>query len=168
MDCTGRQWALMGCTGRYRAVLGCTGLYWAVLGGIGWYWAVLACTRRYWAVVEGSRHAFKYVRKVRCHACDGRTHVQWKVVQYSVSAESAIGMLLWFFETISASIFLILVGQTSSSVCKLLQRTLEGVLRHLAGFNWRHCTATLTGSSYFITSEMRFVMLFWAAGVWNF
>ena len=27
---------------------------------------------------------------MRCHACDGRTHEQWKVVQYSVWAESAI------------------------------------------------------------------------------
>ena len=24
------------------------------------------------------------MRNVRCHACDGRTHGQWKVVQYSV------------------------------------------------------------------------------------
>ena len=34
-----------------------------------------------------------YVRNVRCHACDGHTdeHTegQWKVVQYSVRAESA-------------------------------------------------------------------------------
>ena len=29
------------------------------------------------------------MRNVRCHACDERTHEQWKVVQYSVGAESA-------------------------------------------------------------------------------
>ena len=30
------------------------------------------------------------MRNVRCHACDERTDEQWKVVQYSVWAESAI------------------------------------------------------------------------------
>ena len=31
-----------------------------------------------------------YVRNVRCHACDTGTDEKWKVVQYSVWAESAI------------------------------------------------------------------------------
>ena len=29
-------------------------------------------------------YAFIYARNVRCHACDGHTDEQWKVVQYSV------------------------------------------------------------------------------------
>ena len=33
---------------------------------------------------KASMYAFIYVRNVRCHACDGRTHGQWKVEQYSV------------------------------------------------------------------------------------
>ena len=85
-------WAGLGCSGLYWAALGCTGLYWAVQ-----LVRMISLddmhSENIWFSWSKSSN---YQEKLRCHACDIRTHGgggKWKIVQCSVRSETAIVLM---------------------------------------------------------------------------